>query len=171
MTPRFPPTWQRFVYPDAFPTAGAHLPAPPTPAFGLKASPRDPARRRRELTWLTWQTPASLREEALLTLRQTLGWRAQYCQPLDAPKTSPEYRRFGLLGEELVPQDTRAVCETLRAEVRETIRTVEGRQPILERNHRLAMHSIRLSQLCAELEQRGLDALEEVRKGLEVLRV
>ena len=61
---------------------------------------------------------------------------------------------------------TQEVGDRLKTELRETIRTLEERQPILERNHHLAMHSVRLGQLCAELEQRGVDALEEIRTGL-----
>jgi hypothetical protein len=45
------------------------------------------------------------------------------------------------------------------------------RQPILERNRLLAMHSVRLGQLCAELEQRGVDSLEQIRSGLNRLWV
>ena len=146
---------------------GAVPPARPRPPVDQRPLPQK--RPRPELAWLTWQTPAWLREAVALNLRQTLGWRAQHCQPLNAPKTPHDYRRFGLLGGELVPHRAGAVCETLRDELRELIRVVEGRQPILERNHLLAMHSIRLGQLCAELEQRGLDALEEVRAGLNPL--
>jgi hypothetical protein len=115
--------------------------------------------------------PAELRDNTLFNLRQTLDWRAQYCQPLDAPEQPVGQTRFGALGEALWPQDTPSVCDTLRAELRETLRTVESTQPRLERNRRLAMHSARLGQLACELEQRGQETLEEIRGGLEVLWV
>jgi hypothetical protein len=107
---------------SAVPPASARPPADQRPVPSKRPRP--------ELAWLTWQTPASLRDDVLDGLRRTLSWQAQYCQPLDAPKTPPGYRRFGLMGEELVPQGTVTVRETLRAELREMVRTVEGRQPI-----------------------------------------
>lgn len=101
-------------------------------------------------------------------LRQTLDWRAQYCKSLD-PSTQPvERARFDLLGEQLCPKGAHTVCNILYTELRETVRTLEERQPLLERNRCLAMHSARLGQLCAELEQHGIDALEELRSGLAV---
>lgn len=65
-----------------------------------------------------------------------------------------------------MPQSALTVRKTLRAELRESVRTLEARQPRLERNRLVAMHSARLGQLCADLEQRGINALEEVRSGL-----
>ena len=100
-------------------------------------------------------------------LRQTLYWRVLYCGPLDPPDTPIEYTRFGLLGEQLCPEATPTVCDKLDMELREMIRTLEERQPLLERNRMLAMHSIRLRQLCEELEQRfEIDVLEKLRSGL-----
>ena len=149
------------------PAAGAGAPPrQPTPPIDRRPLPPEPPRRKQELAWLTWQMPEPLREAVSLNLRQTLDWRAQYCQPLDEPKTPAEYTRFGLLGEQLVPKGAVTVCKTLREDLRETIRTLEATQPWLVRNRLLAMHSVRLGQLCAELEQRGLDALEEARSGL-----
>jgi hypothetical protein len=113
--------------------------------------------------------PAHLRAAVIFNLRQTFDWRAQYGKPLAAPKTAPAYTRFGLLGEQLVPKGGLTVRRALRAELRESVRTLEGEQPRLERNWLLAMHSARLGQLCAELEQRGLDVLEEIRSGLMLL--
>lgn len=111
-----------------------------------------------------------MQEPAKAALRETLVWRAQHCLPLDAPETPPEYTRFGLEGEQLPPRDAPSLCQVVRAEVRQVVRVVEGRQSRTERNWRLAMHSIRLGQLCAELEQRGQDVLEAVRGGLRALR-
>ena len=124
------------------------------------------ARLRKELAWLTWQTPAQHQTEIIVNLRQTLDWRAQYCGPLEPPKKPVERARFGLMGEALQPEMTQTVCDGLGDELCETVRTMEGSQPILERNWLLAMHSIRLGQLCAELEQRGLDSLEQIRSRL-----
>ena len=149
--------------------AGAAPPARPRLPVDRRSTPPEPPRSRRELIWLTWQMPARMQEQAIEALRCTLDWRTQYCKPLDEPKTPAEYTRFGLLGEQLVPQGGVTVRKTLRAELRETVRVVEGVQPRLERNRLLAMHSTRLGQLCADLEQRGLDTLEEVRSGLAVL--
>ena len=140
----------------------------PTPRQRLRP---EPPRLRLELAWLTWQMPNALRDDTLFNLRQTLDWRAQYCQPLNAPDQPVEQTRFGALGEELWPQDTPEVRDKLRAELRETLRTVEATQPRLERNRLLAMHSARLGQLSCELEQRGQETLEEIRGGLEVLWV
>ena len=126
----------------------------------------EPPRLRKELAWLTWQTPTQHQADIIVNLRQTLDWRTQYCKPLDPPTKPVERARFGLLGETLQPEATPTVCDHLRAELCETVRTLEERQPILERNHRLAMHSVRLGQLCYELEQRGLDTLEAIREGL-----
>ena len=173
------PSWDRFFgrTPDiapaqsshfhAFPlAAGATPPIYPTPQARLHAFQLEPPRLRKELAWLTWQTPAQHQAEITVNLRQTLRWRAQYCGPLEPPKKPVERARFGLLGEALQPEATQTVCDGLRAELSETVRTLEERQPILERNWLLAMHSVRLGQLCAELEQRGLNALEEIRGGL-----
>jgi hypothetical protein len=136
------------------------------PPVETRPTPPEPPRRVLELAWLTWQMPEPMRAAVILNLRQTLDWRAQYCKPLDEPKPPPEYTRFGLLGEQLQPRGAMTVYRTLRAELRETIRTVEGEQSRTERNRLLAMHSIRLGQLCAELEQRGIDAMEKLRLGL-----
>ena len=144
-------------------------PPPPVPPVDYRPLPPEPARRPLEYAWLTWQMPPVMRADVVFNLRQTFDWRAQYCQPLKQPKTPHAYTRFGLLGEALVPPGGVTVRKHLRAELRETVRTLEGEQPRLERNWMLAMHSVRLGQLCAELEQRGLDALEEVRCGLAVL--
>jgi hypothetical protein len=131
-----------------------------------RPTPPEPPRRPRELAWLTWQLPARAQAAAKEALRGTLDWRAQYCKPLDAPDTPAQYTRFGLLGEQLVPQGGGTVRRTLRAELRETVRVLEGSQPRLVRNRLLAMHGVRLGQLCADLEQRGIDTLEELRSGL-----
>jgi hypothetical protein len=154
------------VFPEA---GGAAPPVPPKPPVDRRPLPPEPPRRPLELAWLTWQLPAAIRADVIFNLRQTLDWRAQHCKPLDPPETQPEYTRFGLVGEQLVPQGGLTVRKKLRAEVRQMLLTVEGEQPRLERNWMLAMHSIRLGQLCAELEQRGLDVLEEIRCGLAVL--
>ena len=148
------------------PAAGAAPPARPGAPVEQRPTPPEPPRRAQELVWLTWQMPERLREAVIVNLRQTLHWRAQYCGPLDAPEPPPEYTRFGLLGEQLVPIGALTVRKRLRAELRETIRTMETTQPRLKRNRLVAMHSARLGQLCAELEQRGINALEEVRGGL-----
>jgi hypothetical protein len=148
---------------------GAAPPVPPRPPVDHRPQPPEPPRRPLEYAWLTWQMPAHLRSAVIFNLRQTFDWRAQYCKPLDAPKTAPEYTRFGLVGEQLVPKGGLTVRKALRAELRESVRVLEGEQPRLERNWLLAMHSTRLGQLCAELEQRGLDVLEEIRSGLAML--
>ncbi len=150
-------------------TGGAAPPLPPSPPVDHRPPPPEPPRRSLEYAWLTGQMPAHLRSAVIFNLRQTFDWRAQYCKPLDAPKTAPGYTRFGLLGEQLVPKGGVTVRRALRAELRESVRLLEGEQPRLERNWRLAMHSVRLGQLCAELEQRGLDVLEEIRCGLMLL--
>ena len=150
----------------SLPRAAGAPPRQPTLPVDQRPLPSESPRRKQELAWLTWQMPAPRQEAVRLNLRQTLDWRAQYCQPLDEPKTPPEYTRFGLLGEQLVPKGALTVRNMLREELRESIRTLEATQPWLVRNRRLAMHSVRLGQLCADLEQRGLDALEEVRSGL-----
>ena len=142
----------------------------PTPQMWLRPARPEPPRLRMELAWLTWQLPDRLREATVENLHQTLRWRAQFCEPLRPPDTPAEYTRFGLLGEQLCPEATPTVCDKLNDELRESIRTLEERQPILERNHRLAMHSARLGQLCAELEQRfEIDVLEKMRSGLSKL--
>ena len=138
------------------------------PQARLRALLPESPRLRKELAWLTWQMPADLREAAVDNLRQTLHWRALYCGPLDPPEEPVEYTRFGLLGEWLCPEATPTVCHTLDDELREIIRTLEGSQSRTERNWLLAMHSVRLGQLCAELEQRfEIDVLEKIRGGLE----
>jgi hypothetical protein len=113
--------------------------------------------------------PAHIQKHAQEALRLTLGWRAQYCKPLDAPETPHNYTRFGVLGEQLVPKGAITVRKMLRAELRELVRALEASQSRTERNWLLAMHSARLGQLCAELAQRGIDTLEEVRNGLAYL--
>jgi hypothetical protein len=150
-------------------SVGAAPPALPRPPVDHRPMPPEPPRRPLEFAWLTWQMPAHMQEQAQAALRQTFDWRAKYCQPLDAPETPPDYTRFGLVGEQLVPKGAITVRKTMRAELREVVRTVEGNQSRTERNRLLAMHSIRLGQLCAELEHRGIDVLEEVRNGLAVL--
>ncbi len=137
----------------------------------LRPARPEPPRLRKELAWLTWQTPAQHQTEIITNLRQTLDWRALYCEPLEPPKKPVERARFGLLGEALQPEITQEVRNKVNTELRETIRTLEERQPILERNALLAMHSVRLGQLCAELEQRGVDSLELIRSGLNRLWV
>ena len=169
MATMFSPTWQRFFYPESFPPLKPPAPPPPPVSAAPRPAPPEPPRRGQELLWLTWQMPAALRDAVLFNLRQTLDWRAQYCKPLTAPKTPHDYRRFGLLGEELSPEDEHTVCKKLCAELREMIRVVEATQPRLERNRLLAMHSARLGQLSRELEERGLDTLEKIRRWLEAL--
>jgi hypothetical protein len=142
----------------------------PIPQKWLRPARPEPPRLRKELAWLTWQMPATLRAATVENLLQTLRWRAQYCEPLRPPEQAVERARFGLLGELLCPEATPTVCDKLYAEVREMVRTLEERQPVLERNWLLAMHSVRLGQLCAELEQRfEIDVLEKLRSGLEKL--
>jgi hypothetical protein len=143
----------------------------PTPQMRLRPARPQPPRLRRELAWLTWQTPPQHQTRIITNLRQTLDWRAQYCGPLEPPQKPVERTRFGLLGEALQPETTQEVCDKVNTELRETIRTLEEHQPILERNRLLAMHSVRLGQLCAELEERGADALEQIRSGLNRLWV
>lgn len=149
------------------PSMGAGMPpSRPTPPVDWRPLPPEPPRRPLELAWLTWQMPARHQEAIIFNLRQTLDWRAQHCQPLAPPETPPAYTRFGLIGEQLWPYEVGNVGRTLNAELRETIRTVEATQSRTERNRLLAMHSVRLGQLCGELEQRELDTLEPVRSGL-----
>ena len=205
LSPRFPPTWQRFLAPPPVPPASVparpllggiplwgpaardggatSFPAPAARDGGatgaapagrhrqpVEQRPTLPAGRRdREFAWLTWQLPERLREDTRRNLGGTLDWRAEQCPLLKPPRTPAEYTRFGLEGEQLVPIGAMTLCKRLRAELRESIRTLESIQSRTERNQRLAMHSVRLGQLCAELEQRGLDTLEEVRNGLAVL--
>jgi hypothetical protein len=199
MMAQFPPTWQRYFAqpaaaastppPSVLPrrlyggytagspvfseagaaSSGAAPPAPPRPPVDHRPMPPEPPCRPLEFAWLTWQMPPGIQEQAKEALRLTLDWRAKYCKPLDAPEEPPDYTRFGLKGEQLVPKGGITMRKMTRAELRETIRTVEGSQSRTERNRLLAMHSIRLGQLCAELEQRGIDALEEVRNGLAYL--
>jgi hypothetical protein len=174
MMPQLPPPWQRLFAPPAAPggqsapsfvppAAGAAPPARPRPPVAQQPTPPEPPRRRLELAWLTCQMPVYMREPAAENLRQTLAWRAQQCQPLKAPKKPLATTRFGLLGEQLWPKGARTVRRVLRREVRESVRVVEGSQPHLERNHLLAMRGARLGQVCVELEERGLDALEVLR--------
>ena len=189
MVARFPSTWQRYFAqpaasaPSARPpfrrvplvppsaSSASTPPSRPTPPVDRRPLPPEPPRRPLELAWLTWQVPAQHQQAIIFNLRQTLDWRAQYCQPLDEPKASPEYARFGLLGEQLCPCGVDQVYHTLDAELRESMRTLEGAQSRTERNRRLAMHSVRLGQVCAELEQRGVDSLERVRCSLTWLWV
>jgi hypothetical protein len=105
-----------------------------------------------------------MREQAAENLHQTLEWRAQQrSKPLKAPKKLLAITRFGLRGEELWPKGAGTIRRKLKMEARESVRLVEGTQPHLERNHLLAMRGARLGQLCADLEERGLDALEILR--------
>lgn len=143
----------------------------PAPPVDRRPLPPEPPRRALELAWLAWQTPAALRDEIIINLRQTLNWRAQFCGPIDPPEEPAGRSRFGLLGEALWPEAVDTVLKKVRQELREIIRTLEESQPRLVRNWLLAMHSVRLSQLCAELEQRDLDALETLRDGLSRLWV
>ena len=144
---------------------GAVPPVPPKPPVDHRhMSPEQ--RRPLEAAWLTCQLSSSIQEQAKEALRLTLDWRAQYCKPLDAPKTPHDYTRFGLVGEQLVPKGGITVRKLTRAELREMLRALEASQSRTERNWLLALHSIRLGQLCAELAHRGIDALEEIRSGL-----
>ena len=196
MTPQFPPHWQRYFAAPAAPlvppasvparpllggfatgrpaardggATSAAPPRPPRPPVDQRPMPPEPPRRTLELAWLTCQMPERMREPAAENLRQTLNWRARCCKPLKAPKTPLAWARFGLLGEQLQPKGAVTLRQTLRKEARESVRVVEGTQPHLERNHLLAMRGARLGQLCGELEQRGLDALEVLRWELTAL--
>ena len=186
MTPQFPPHWQRYFAPPAAPRPPVDpRPMPPEspPLRGRvlagtgfphsrsrwSLGPLARPRRALELAWLTCQMPEWMREAAAENLRQTLHWRAQYCKPLKQPKTPLAWTRFGLQGERLCPRGTLTVRKLLKREARESVRLVEGMQPHLERNHRLAMRGARLGQLCLELEERGLDALEILRWELTSL--
>ena len=166
MTPQIPAHWQPFF---AQSVAAPLPPPPPTPPVDQRPLPPEPPRRTLELAWLTCQMPAHMREPAAENLRQTLAWRAQYCQPLKEPKPPLATTRFGLLGEQLQPKGAITLRKTLRKEASESVRLLEETQPHLERNHLLAMRGARLGQLCAELEQRGLDALEVLRWELTSL--
>jgi hypothetical protein len=144
-------------------------PEPPTPPTRRRRSP-EPPRRARELAWLTWQLPAALRQPTTRSLRETLRWRARECEPLSPPLSPVARSRFGLRGEQLVPCAVAFLCDLLLTELRESVRTLEASLSWSERNWRLAMHSIRLSQLCADLERRGsVDVLEVICAGLEPL--
>ncbi|HEU5199633.1 MAG TPA: hypothetical protein VFU32_08345 [Ktedonobacterales bacterium] len=177
MTPQFPRTWQGFFAQPAAPAfavtppslAAPPPPPPPRPPVDHRPQPPEPPRRALELAWLTCQMPEHMREAVMFNLRQTLDWRAQHCQPFKPPKTPLATTRFGLLGEALQPKGAITLRKTLRKEARESVRVVEGTQPHLERNHLLAMRGARLGQLCAELEQRGLDALDVLRWELTAL--
>ena len=188
MAIRYSPSWQRSVAeaaPAAPPTrppfrrvplmAGASMPpaadagAPPsrpTPPVDGRPLPPEPPRRPLELAWLTWQLPARHQEAVKFNLRQTLDWRAQQCQPLEPPTSPPQYTRFGLQGEQLTPAGVGTVYRLLYAELRESVRTLEDCQSRTQRNRLVAMHSVRLGQLCADLEQRGVDTLEPLRCAL-----
>ena len=195
MMPRLSPDWVRsFAQPAApAPTVAPQRPVPPLPPqrpVDRRPLPPEPpplrgraleetgfphsrtqsvlARPRRdlELAWLTCQMPAGMRADVIFNLRQTLEWRAQYCPPLKPPRKPVACARFGAQGEQLWPRGALTVYRLLRKELRETVRVVEETQPHLERNRLLAMRGARLGQLCVDLEQRGQDALEEVRCGL-----
>jgi hypothetical protein len=114
MATMFPPTWRPFFEGAAASTptqppaqrlvrrlyggytagspvvseAGAAPPARPTLPVRLMGTPSEPPRRKREFAWTTWQMPARLREEVIVNLRQTLHWRARYCQPLPPTRTA-----------------------------------------------------------------------------------
>ncbi len=143
--------------------AGAVPPARPRPPVEMRPTPPEPRRRALELAWLTCQMPEPMREAAIFNLRQTLDWRAQQCKLLKAPKRPVAWTRFGPRGERLWPRRALTVRKLLKREARESIRLLEGTQPHLERNHLLAMRGARLGQLCVDLEERGLDALEALR--------
>jgi hypothetical protein len=128
-----------------------------------------PRWQSKELRWLAAFLPEQQRDDLVFCLGETLRWRARECKPLSPPEKAVERARFGLIGEQLWDIDSATLRQRLRAELRETIRTVEEEQPRLVRNLWLAMHSIRLGQLYHELLSRGEDALEEARSGLNVL--
>jgi hypothetical protein len=156
--------------PPTRPTSQQPISPEPPRQPGQRARAPKPPRRRKELDWLTCQLPAALRQQTAISLRETLRWRARECGPLPPPPSPVERSRFGLRGEQLVPHADRIVCGLLVAELRESVRTMETRLSWSERNYRLVMHSARLGQLCAALEQRGsIDVLEVIRAGLEPL--
>jgi hypothetical protein len=186
-----PPISPSAAFPTWAPSWGPHpqaalppTPPPPTRPTSQQPTPPEPARqppsrrqgalesprRPKELAWLTWQLPAALRQSTTRSLRETLRWRARECEPLLPPAAPVARVRFGLRGEQLAPCAVAFVCDLLITELRESVRTLEASLSWSERNWRLAMHSIRLSQLCAALEQRGgIDVLEVICAALEPL--
>ncbi len=147
-------------------------PRPPARRTALTPPPPHaprPPHRRKEVPWLTSQLSDACRKQAASELRDLLAWRALGSRPLAPPKQPAAYTRFGLRGEQLCPYTEQAVCEQVCAELRESVRTVEGPLSWSERNWKLAMHSARLGQLCADLERRGFDALAVLRAGLDPL--
>jgi hypothetical protein len=141
--------------------------SPEPPPLSRHAKLLEPPRRPKELAWLTWQLSDALHKKTKEGLRETLRWRARYCDPLPPAAAPIERSRFGLWGEQLVPESTPTLRALLYTELREIVRTVETPLSWSERNYRLVMHSTRLGQLCRELEERGADdVLEIIRAGL-----
>ena len=131
-------------------------------------------REEQQVLWLVSALPAAFRDDARRCLRTTLRFRAsdQGAASLveDEPEQPHDMQRFGLLGEWLLELTTSEVSAKLRKEIRAILRTLEEAQPRLVRNRRLAMHSVRLGQLVAELTQpwRDCAALAELRNALAI---
>jgi hypothetical protein len=155
---------------------GAQPPEPPRPQAGQRPGQSPAPRRsrplsprlRRCLEWVVSEVPERWRAEVFSAFVKTLRFRADLEERSSLEGAQPIGReRFGLLGEDLVPEGTVRVRVWLDDEVREIVRTLEMRLSRTRRNHYLAMHSARLGQLWRELEQRfEIDVLEEVKGAL-----
>jgi hypothetical protein len=121
--------------------------------------------------------PESVRSLLEDGLRQTLRTRASWGQtgkrwPDERPSEPPEWRRFGIYGEQLVPKPWLDIQRLLIKELKWTVHTLEApglsRQ---ERSWRLLLHGARLGQLYTDLARRSdaRAALEALRQALAVL--
>lgn len=110
-------------------------------------------------------------------LRQALRTRAYWGQtgarwPDERPNEPPEWRRFGIYGEQLVPKPWLEMQRLLVKELKRTVHTLEAsglsRQ---ERSWRLLLHGARLGQLYADLARRSdaRAASEALRQALAAL--
>ncbi len=157
-------------------THSAPPPASASPAAAGRASqPRRPVPLPgTEDFWLALAAcylPESVRPLLEDGLRQSVRARACWGQtgtpwPDERPNEPPEWRRFGIYGEQLVPKPWLEMQRLLIKELKRTVHTLEASGlSRLERSWRLLLHGARLGQLYADLARRS-----DARAALEALR-
>ena len=129
------------------------------------------------LAMTSFLLPESARSTLEDGLRLAVRTRAYWGQtgllwPDENPNDVPEFVRFGVHAEQLVPQISARLRQLVIRELKRTVHTLEA--PDLsrtERGRRLGMHSARLEQLYREQARRGWQRapLKELRQALAAL--
>ncbi len=179
-----PDTWRRFFTgrsgAKTSTTPDAPAPHASTASSGAQPSWRPAPVPGTEDFWLA-VAASRLPESAQPVLEEGLWLAVRYraywsltgkAWPDERPDEQPEWRRFGLYGEQLVPRTTQDIQGLLGKELKRAAHTLEDwRLSRSERQRRMLMHGARLEQLYRDLARRfgARVPLEELRQALDAL--